>query len=241
MAYEFDGMIRYTETDLSRRLTMISLVNYFQDCSSFQSESIGRGVDYLREKNRAWMILSWQIDILRRPKMGEKVTAQTWPYSFRGFYGYRNFTLMGENGEYFAKANSTWVHMDTKTGKPVRVQPEDVAGYEISEKLPMEEFPRKIHVPEGGARMEAFPVGRHHLDTNHHVNNCQYIGMAEEYLPEGFETGRLRVEYRQQARLHDVILPIVHKEEDEVIVSLCSEEEKPYAVVAFARKKHTCE
>ena len=235
MPFQFDSRIRYSETGLDRKLTMVSLVDYFQDCSTFQSEICGNGIDDLAAQHRAWMILSWQIDIVRRPVLGEKVTVQTWPYGFKAFYGYRNFTMVDENGDYLAKANSVWAFIDTESGHPVRVDQEMIAGFGLEEQLPMDSFSRKLKVPEENVPMEAFQVGRHHLDTNHHVNNGQYIRMAEDYLPEGFETGRLRVEYRQQALLHDVIIPMVHTEENEVTVSLCSEADKPYAILVFSR------
>lgn len=235
MAFQFDSRIRYSETGLDRKLTMVSLVDYFQDCSTFQSEICGNGIDDLAKQHRAWMILSWQIEVVRRPVLGEKVTVQTWPYGFKAFYGYRNFTMVDENGDYLAKANSVWAFIDTESGHPVRVDQEMIAGFSLEEQLPMDSFSRKLKVPEENVPMEAFQVGRHHLDTNHHVNNGQYIRMAEDYLPEGFETGRLRVEYRQQALLHDVIIPMVHTEENEVTVSLCSETDKPYAILVFSR------
>lgn len=235
MAYQFESRVRYSETGLDQKLTFVSLVDYFQDCSTFQSESCGKGLQYLREKNRVWMVLSWQIEILRRPSLGETVTVKTWPYGFKAFYGYRNFALLDENGAYLAKANSVWVYMDTQTGKPCKVLPENISGYEVEAQLEMEYSSRKIKVPDGCETQEAFAVCRHHLDTNNHVNNGQYISMAEEYLPAGFEVTRLQVEYRQQARLHDTIVPKVHREENQITVTLCDEEGKPYAVVAFTK------
>ena len=41
--YEFEGRIRYSECDDTGRLSIFSLVNYFQDCSTFQSEELGHG------------------------------------------------------------------------------------------------------------------------------------------------------------------------------------------------------
>ena len=84
--------------------------------------------------------------------------------------------------------------------------------------------------------MERFLVGRQHLDSNNHVNNGQYVSMAEEYLPEGFEVAGLQVEYRRQARLHDVIVPMVHTGADDVTVCLCDENGSAYAIVVFTIK-----
>lgn len=235
MAYQFESRVRYSEIGLDRRLTLGAVTDYFQDCSTFQSEACGNGIDYLKEQKRAWMVLSWQMEIARRPELGERITAQTWPYEFKAFYGYRNFTLLDEAGAYLVKANSVWAFMDTESGRPVRVLPENISGYQMEPPLEMECFSRKIQLPQDCVAMDSFPVGRHHLDTNNHVNNGKYIGMADEYLPEGFETSLLRVEYRAQAKLHDVIVPMVHQEENAFVVGLCDEAGKPYAIVAYSR------
>lgn len=236
MMYSFDSRVRYSEVNQDRELTLESLIDYFQDCSTFQSEECGCGFDSLEPRNLAWMILSWQVQILRRPVLGERISVQTWAYAFKAFYGYRNYALADSGGNYLAKANSVWVLMDTLTGHPGKADQGLVSGYGLEPRLPMPEFPRKIRMPEGGIRMEGFPVTRNQLDTNHHVNNGQYIQMAEAYLPEGFEPGFLRVEYRKQARLHDMIVPVVHTENETCTVSLCDGEENPYAVVAFSKE-----
>lgn len=235
MAYQFESRVRYSETDMNRKLSWVSLVDYFQDCSTFQSESLGRGMNYLKERNLVWMILSWQIEIVRRPVLGEKIIARTWPHNFKAFYGHRNFALLDEQENYLAKANSIWVLIDTNTGKPTKPQPEHIALYEMEPPLEMEYSSRKIPVEGGGIKKETFAVCRHHLDSNQHVNNGQYIYMAEEYLPSDFEVAKLKVEYRQQARLHDIIVPVVYRKDNEVAVSLCNEEEKPYAIVSFSK------
>ena len=237
MAYQFDSRVRYSETGMDRKLTMVSLVDYFQDSSTFQSESLGCGIRYIEENNLAWMILSWQIEIVRRPSLGEKITVQTWPYGFKAFYGYRNFALLDEKGEYLAKANSVWVLMDLTEGRPCKVISGYTDKYVLEPQLEMETASRKIQIPRESVEKESFVVCKHHLDTNNHVNNGQYIRMAEDYLPAGFETGRLCVEYRQQARLHDVIIPKVHEDRDTVIVSLCGEKDMVYAIVSFTREK----
>jgi len=41
----------------------------------------------------------------------------------------------------------------------------------------------------------------------------------------------MRVEYRNQARFGDVMIPVVYTNGDTCIVALCDTENKPYAVV----------
>ena len=72
--YTFESRIRYSETDSEGKLTIASLINYFQDCSTFQAEELGLGLDYLKERHMVWVLSSWQIVAERYPKLCEKVT-----------------------------------------------------------------------------------------------------------------------------------------------------------------------
>ena len=89
--YTFRGRVRYSEIGNDEKLTMYSIINYFQDCSTFQSEAVHIGIDALKEKHRAWLLNSWQIEVTRYPDFGEEIEIGTFPYDFRGFFGLRNF------------------------------------------------------------------------------------------------------------------------------------------------------
>ena len=45
----------------------------------------------------------------------------------------------------------------------------------------MEYAPRRITVPEEYEEKEPVLVMKHHLDTNHHVNNAQYVEIVREF------------------------------------------------------------
>jgi acyl-ACP thioesterase len=83
---------------------------------------------------------------------------------------------------------------------------------------------------------ESFPVEIYHLDTNHHVNNGQYVKMAGAYLPKGFEIAQMRAEYKKSALLGDMIYPKVAVEADKVVVSLDDEAGNAFTVVEFLKR-----
>ena len=70
--YTFESRIRYSETDSDGELTMASLINYFQDCSTFQSEDLGLGVECLKKEHLVWVLSSWQIVVERYPRLCER-------------------------------------------------------------------------------------------------------------------------------------------------------------------------
>ena len=45
MNYSFNSRVRYSETGEDGRLTLPGALNYFQDCCTFQAESIGLGME----------------------------------------------------------------------------------------------------------------------------------------------------------------------------------------------------
>lgn len=232
--YKFDSKVRYSECDSHEKLTLASLVNYFQDCSTFQSHELGVGLSYMRELEKVWVLSSWQIVVDRYPNMCEEVEIGTFPYEFKKFFGYRNFFMRTKEGEYLAKANSLWTLLDVNTFKPSMPTEKMMSKFRLENKLDMEYSDRKIKLSGEGIDQETILVRKHHLDTNQHVNNGQYIDMAFEYLPEEFQVKKMRAEYKKQAWLDDVLYPNVIEENGKYMVSLCDVNKEPYVIVEFS-------
>lgn len=231
--YEFTKKIGYSDCDSDWKLTPYGLVDYFQDCSTFQSEELSMGEAFVRANHAAWVLASWDIRIFSLPSHMSTVRVATWPYKFNLSFGYRNYTLKGENDELFACADSQWIYFDLQKLRPIRL-PKDVQdGYRnvIEEKLPYEFAPRKIALPEGFTEEEPFLVRQGDIDTNCHVNNAAYLRMAMDYLPESAALRQIRIEYVKAAVLSDRIFPSVCRDADRIVIRLDSAEKKPYAVI----------
>ena len=118
---------------------------------------------------------------------------------------------------------------------PVRVREEDVSAYGPCEApLVMDKVPRKIRIPEYSERKEPVLVTYHHIDTNHHVNNAQYVEMARQAARPDCRVRELRAEYKRAAVAGDLIVPQVSRTQDGDVVSLCSAAGEPYAVIWMA-------
>ena len=231
--YTFESRIRYSEADNNGKLTMASLLNYFQDVTTFHSESLGLGVKAMKEKQQAWVLNSWQIVVEEMPEYCDRVTVGTMPYDFKGFFGSRNFFMKAEDGSYLAKGNSLWTLLDLQNGRPTVPSEEMLNAYALSPKLDMEYAPRKIVLPTKMEDAEPITVKKHHLDTNNHVNNAKYVMLAEQYLPEGFKVKEIRVEYKIAAVLGDRMIPRVTITENMVTVALVTSAGKLYVAVQF--------
>lgn len=231
--YTFDSRVRYSEIDAEGKMTLLSILNYFQDCSTFHSEDLGVGIDYLKEIGFGWVLSYWQINILRYPALCEKITIGTFPYEFKGFLGSRNFIMRDAKGENIAYANSVWSFLDLRTGHPGRVPEKIEKAYILEERLSMNYEPRKIQVPKEFTEKEMFQVKPYHIDSNHHVNNGKYVQMALQYISENTAIKQMRAEYKKAAYLGNEIFPRVSQTERGMTVSLDNQEHQPYAIVEF--------
>ncbi|MCR5720687.1 MAG: acyl-[acyl-carrier-protein] thioesterase, partial [Lachnospiraceae bacterium] len=203
--YEYVKRIGFSQCDSRKTLTLPSLVDDFQDCSTFQSEDLGVGYDFLEENDYLWVINYWEIDIEALPKLCDRVAVGTFPHGFKVFFGYRNFYLKDEKGNMAVKANSMWTLINRTTGKPDRIPKYISDVYVLKEKLPMTYGNRKVELSKDKVYTETnateVTIRNLHLDSNGHVNNAQYIKLAMDALPETFKIKRLRIEYRMQALL----------------------------------------
>ena len=136
--YTIDGRIRFSEVDHTRRITLPGIVNYFQDCSTFQSEDLGLGIEHCSEKKRAWILSSWQVVLERYPMIGEKIQPSTWATDFNGLFGERNFCMTDSEGKDVAYANSLWVYMDMEKGRPSRPEESEIAPYGVGDPYELE-------------------------------------------------------------------------------------------------------
>ncbi len=238
-SYTFDARIRYSESDDTGYLTVQGLMDYFQDCSIFHAEDAGYGVDYTKEHHTVWMVNFWQIIINELPKGGETVTVGTIAHDIKGFWGHRNFFMDGGSNKRYAYGNSVWSHINTETLIPVRASQEMKDAFGIGERMDMDYAPRKIKVPTDieGSPLDPIEVTLRMIDTNHHVNNGQYIKMAFDCLPQDLRISQLQVEYKKQAVLGDVIYPVLYQLEDGgTMIALNSQDKTCYcAVVVYTR------
>ena len=82
-----------------------------------------------------------------------------------------------------AYANSVWVLVDTRTGRPVKVPQEFADTYGLEPQLEMECAKRKLHIPDDMEKKGEIVVPQFFIDSNHHMNNEKYVMLAQQLLP----------------------------------------------------------
>lgn len=238
--YTFKSRVRYSECDQTGHLSLVNMINYLQDCSVFQSESVGQGVEELKREKKAWLLSSWKLEISRFPVLGEEIEVGTFAIGFRGFYGFRNFFIRDAEGDYLVKVYSIWTFLSPETGHPMKVSAEDSDPYGKEPELPMKDKSRKVPAPRPDAAVEnhdPIAVCRYHLDTNHHMNNGRYVEVASAYLPGSFRMESVHVSYARAAVEGDMLYPVVYIMKDRYQVVLQDQQGEKFCICEFCGKQ----
>ena len=233
--FTFDSIVRFSETDANQLLSLSGIINYFQDCSEFHSETVGSGVEKLG--NYAWILNSWQIQIKRYPKLSEPITICTLPHMLKGIEGHRNFLIKDKTGAAIVNANSIWTYFDKTKQRPTRITKDQYECYKPEPAYPMEYAPRRIDIkdiPENAYKESgSLTVMPSQLDMYGHMNNCQYITIACDYLPRDYSFSQVRVEYQRSAMLSDTILVKQYHNSLRLITLLTNSKGIPYSILEY--------
>ncbi len=220
--YSFSGRIRYSETDQAGKLTIKSLMDYFQDCSVFHSESVGSGWTTLAGQGCAWLVAAWQIRIYERPFLDEEVVSQTWPVNVSGRVAAREFVLARPDGTRLAEADSLWLYYSLQKKRAITIPASEEDRYQadIAPRLDMPKTHLTIHPHGNPRRSTPTIVSEHLLDTNNHVNNAYYVEIARNAARMSEDISAIDVSYRKPAVLGDSIVPVVYQEPHSTCVEL---------------------
>ena len=230
--YTFSTRVRYSEVDYREKVNIRQIVDFFQDCSTFQSEELGGGVEVLRKQNVTWVLANWNIEIKRYPTLGEEIIVGTYPYSFHECFGMRNYFIKDSKGEIIAMADSLWTLIDYEKGSITRITDEIKNIYELEEKLDMDYRKGRIKIPKELTQKEEMKAYYHNIDSNEHVNNAQYLDMALDILDKK-DYSKIRVEYRKQMRQGEKIYLFAGKNELGDVVVLRNEEMENGTILEF--------
>lgn len=234
--YEIKDRVCASRTGSNGIMKLTGAMDIIQDCSLLWLESEPSFRDFLASNNLGMLVVSRQVDIIRLPVYGEKITAKTGIFACQNYLGYRNTVLYGEDG---LPCLLTWglgafVNMDT--GKMARLPQSEIDKVIIDDKIDMEYLDKKIVLPDlPGQRLDAVIVKRNDIDIYHHMNNVKYVDTAMELLSEDFAINRLRIEYKKPAKLGDLLYPqIIESSSARWYILLLDYQDNPYAIMEFS-------
>jgi medium-chain acyl-[acyl-carrier-protein] hydrolase len=237
MAYSRNYLIHYYEINKKKKLTIPTLLHYFEDIAILNSEANGFSLDYYDETNTGFMLIKWDITVRSWPKFNELITLNTQPTSFKRFLANRNYNIVAQDGEKIIEAKSVWLFADIKTRRPVRVPNEILTGFNIApEAEKLFEILDDLQAVQSGAYTLKIKTQTFDIDTNDHVNNVRYVEWALVSLPpehlQNYSAQRIIVNYKKELHLD---------EEAEVISDVIEDEGKIISVHSiFSDGKEIC-
>lgn len=217
--YEFNFKIRFSETDEKLKLTIPSLLNYFQDCSTFQSESLGDTIENMKINHCAWVLVKWQVEINRMPSFYDDIVVGTIPYSCNRCNGQRSYYMKDSRGEMFAYADTSWALVDTNDMKLIRVTDEMKNLYATGEKIEVPKLGRRIEFGGEAILKTSVEFSAADQDTNHHVNNVKTVTAAWQLVKTKKDLIRIRTEFRKQLFSGESITATVYYEDNRYIIT----------------------
>lgn len=219
--YSLNYKVTTSTCDSDGKLKLYSALQMMQDCSEMWIDSEQGVKDYFEKENMAQLLASRQVEVIRRPSFKEELTVTTSVYGMKSMFGFRNTFIYDAEGLPCYRTWSMGAFVDKSTGKLKKVDDQTISTMLLEPKLDMNYKDRRIILPkEGGTVLAPVAVQRADIDYNNHVNNANYIRMAMELLPDGFEVKGLRVEYRVPAKLNDQLVPTVFQQDELFIVAL---------------------
>ena len=171
--YKEKVLITSIDVDSNLELRLSNLFKILQVVGSNHVASIKASHNDLMKHNLLWVVVRFEVQIYRTPKLDEEVLVTTHPGEQKSFVYPRYFEIYDKNKNLIIAASSMWALIDKDTRRVV-LKPEGVPSIkgEIDKNdLPL---PNKVN-GEASTLMETRKVRYTDIDLNGHLNNTSYI------------------------------------------------------------------
>ena len=239
--WESDGVwvekaeIHSYDVDLSARMTMESLLKYFQEAAWNHAEHLGVGYSHLSRRGQVWLLSRMMVVVDSYPVWGQSVVVRTWPCGSQSLLALRDFELLDGDGHRLAGATSGWLVYDLRSRRPLRIEPiiEGISRFPEQRALGCEA--PKVSAVEMPAASAAFSVKYSDLDLNDHVNNTTYARWILDSYP---------VDFHHTHQVQSLAINFLAELAGGDSVELCTVETKPLCFAHAVRRKidgaHAC-
>ncbi len=211
----------------NNELSNKGILRFLQEIACIHSGLCGSSPNTVKETGIAWIVLNWKLHVYSRPRWNTTLIVKTWPSKQKFVSFYRDFEITDENNNLVATASSKWIPMDITTHSFAKITPEFSNRYKVVDKHVFSEpIQEKFTEPENSAFMKEYVVLQRDLDTNHHVNNLNYLDFACEALPVNISCNFSDVEimYKNEAKLDDILEMYYYKsdipDDDEYTITI---------------------
>ena len=243
MIVEKNFFIGLRDVDKNKNLKSTSLLSFLEDLGGIHSSLIGYGLNNIEKTKKTWLLLSWKVKILKKPKYADTITVKTWSSGIKKFYAYRDFEVCNEKGEILCIATSKWIFMDITKGKIIKISDEIAKSYKEENKRVFNENECfEIEEPNNYILCKEYNINRNMIDFNYHVHNIYYLDLALEALPEekylNLDLNNFNIIYKREIKLNDKIKMYYSENEFSYIITIKSEDNKTLHAIIELEKNN---
>jgi acyl-CoA thioester hydrolase len=118
--------------DANQHVNNVEYVRLLQDSAIAHTRQNGWTPEELHENGWTWMVRSHYIEYLQPARAGEELAVDTWVASFKRIRSVRKYRFVRlSDGAILARAETDWVFVNFRTGRPVPIPPEVLTAYTI--------------------------------------------------------------------------------------------------------------
>lgn len=227
MVFEDKFYIGYRDIDKNLNIKNSAILNIFEDIAGMHAGYAGEG---LNEVDTTWLLTGYKVNIIKRPRYGEKVNVYTWGTEIKNITASREFEIRNKNGELLIAGLSNWVHINLKTKKLEKISQELIDAYEIeNSKTNFNELKlKKLNEPEKFLYNKSYTIDLNWIDLNNHMNNIYYLDLADMVLPEEIreqkEYKSFEIMYKKEIKYGDTINCLYEENENSYIIVIKNED-----------------
>ena len=239
MIVEHKFYIGIRDVDRNNYITDKGIFAGLEDISGIHSSIAGYGLLDMEKTQKFWMVISWHLEVIKRPKFGDTITIHTWSKFCKKLFAYRDFEIFDEKGELIATAGSKWVLVNRINNCVEKVSDEVLEKYEgESEKSSTDiSLLDKLKEPKEYSNIIKYEIRREMIDINGHVHNLNYLDLARFAFPENIyekEFSKIDIMYKKEIKLGEIVKCCYSNEGNIHIVAIKSEDEKVlHAILKF--------
>ena len=216
--YTMEASVHFNDVNIENQLTMKGALRLMQEASDCHSNQVGYGLNQIPQTGYSWVLHQQRCHMYQRPGWGTKLTIRTWSRGAEGLICLRDFEMFDEQGNKVAVATTSWLLIDARSQKMLKVPAGMMDEYGTVEDAVFDEPMKRLKMLTDAPKTWEYTILKRDIDINRHVNNLCYLDYAVESLPAGVEAvdfNDVTIMYKKAALLGDSIACFGDWETDE--------------------------
>ena len=196
--------------DSTARLSVPGAFDLCIDLAGEHAEALGNGIGSMMERGLFWVAVKTKLRFVRRPRIMERVTLETWPEPPGRMKQNRSYRMTAE-GETLLTGKTEWTVLDTGAGG--LHSPRDGIYAPALEFCAEQSCPAPFHRFRddfADAPFARYTVRSTDIDMGKHMNNVAYVRMLAGLFPteewNAMDPREAELHYRSQCHEGDELL-----------------------------------